>query len=280
LTIFRGWLIQDIICSQKAVVRCGPFITPWTDFCYGLEAYLSYSYPNELKFSAAQGVQAIINIEKVRQQLNTENRLFLDQLVDLVRSSLATDARDMVYVAFSIIKGLWLQGHYHQLVPNYNLTLPEVFLDAAWLISTQKEYGPFLCSMSLIEDSNIRRTQASDLPSWVPDLTVQLERYRFNSWENEFSASADIHQQLHVDGTRDRFNLSGLLVDQIEAASEYLPRRRITDKYNVDGGNSTVFLEWFEFAITSSRPTYVEENDRYLNSHNLANKEADIEKYG
>ena len=273
-------MIQDIICSQKAVVRCGPFTIPWTDFCYGLEAYLSYSYPNKLKFSAARGVQAIINIEKLRQQLNTENRLFLDQLVDLVRSSQATNARDMVYVGFSIIKGLRLQVCDHLPVPDYDLTVPEVFSEAAWLISTQKEYGPFLCSMLLIEDSHIRRTPASGLPSWVPDFTVHSERYRFNSWENEFSAPADIHLQLHVDATRDRFDLSGLLVDQIEAASECLPLRRITDKFNVDGGNSTIFLEWFESAIASSRPTYEEDNDRYLTSHNPANKEADIEKYG
>lgn len=95
-------------------------------------------------------------------------------LLDIHRFSRSTDPRDKVY-AFLGLADRRMAPFRQQpgaLVPNYNLSVQEVYTEAARALLLS--YGN-LSLLSHVEDPSQRRI--SNLPSWVPDYSVKLDPY-------------------------------------------------------------------------------------------------------
>ncbi len=95
-------------------------------------------------------------------------------LIDKHRFAKSTDPRDKVYAILGIANRTlspW-SSYPGVLVPNYNLSVQEVYTETARVL--MKSYKS-LSWLSHVEDPSQR--SVPDLPSWVPDLSVPLDPY-------------------------------------------------------------------------------------------------------
>jgi hypothetical protein len=119
----------------------------------------------------------------------------------------------------------------------------EVYLQAAQRIG--------LLSLSLISSSS---QETIELPSWVPDWSGSRKRLLLDHPRSFFSASQRPMQLIEIVSNGGILSHPGLQLDVIKATSSYLPPRRHCDHYNVTGGNTIIFDEWFVFASQLRRP--------------------------
>jgi hypothetical protein len=98
----------------------------------------------------------------------------LRTLLDTHRFSKSTDPRDKVYAFLGLAdrNSPPFRNRPNVLIPNYNLTVQEVYTEAACALMTSYQN---LYLLSHIEDRSQR--QVPDLPSWVPDYSVKLDPY-------------------------------------------------------------------------------------------------------
>ena len=98
----------------------------------------------------------------------------LRMLIDTHRFSRSTDPRDKVYAFLGLANRQLspFRTHPDALVPNYNLSVQEVYMETASVLMTSYRN---LSLLSHVEDPSQRRI--SNLPSWVPDYSVELDPY-------------------------------------------------------------------------------------------------------
>jgi hypothetical protein len=122
-------------------------------------------------------------LDATRMKLNDFNRADsaemnskppLRMLIDTHRFSKSTDPRDKVY-AFLGLADRNMSPFRNQpdaLVPNYSLSVQEVYTETARVLMLSYRN---LSLLSHVEDPSQRRI--ANLPSWVPDYSIQLDPY-------------------------------------------------------------------------------------------------------
>jgi hypothetical protein len=85
------------------LLRCGPYEAAWVDFCYGLEAYVCYSLPNELRHP---GTQNILSMNNLREHRLTGKCVTPADVLETIRCLSATNGLDKVYAGVRAIESL------------------------------------------------------------------------------------------------------------------------------------------------------------------------------
>jgi hypothetical protein len=98
--------VPDIVFSRELLLRCGPFEAAWADICYGLEAYVCYSLPNELRHP---GTQNILSMNNLREHRLTGKSVIPADVMETLRCLSASDPLDKVYAALWAIESLGLR---------------------------------------------------------------------------------------------------------------------------------------------------------------------------
>lgn len=98
----------------------------------------------------------------------------LRMLLDTHRFSKSSDPRDKIYAFLGLADRRMapFRSQPNALTPNYNLSVQEVYTDAARVLLTSYRN---LSLLSHVEDPSSRRVP--NLPSWVPDYSIDLDPY-------------------------------------------------------------------------------------------------------
>ncbi|KAM5347795.1 hypothetical protein ACJ41O_007619 [Fusarium nematophilum] len=156
----RVWVLQEVILSSEALLLFGTFTLPWSSFQVSrLKERGILGLDNDLNW-----LPPILRIQPTRYTEPGE----LVKLLDLVRSSHASDPRDKVFA----VLGFLLNAEADGLVADYTKSTREVYSHIAERVASK--YGlPALLARSLWAE----RTRDSDpwrLEPWVPDWTERL----------------------------------------------------------------------------------------------------------
>lgn len=155
----RLWIRQEIsLAKSNAIVTCGSDIMLWSEFRKSIFC-LTYK-------RAKVGFFRDTFIFKPRLQmiynLSHKGQLPIQDLIRRTRDCECSDPRDRIYALLSI---------YHRnlhIVPDYNLSKREVYQGFCHRLIHSSECGNLDILRSC--ESNFSR---SDLPSWVPDWSIQ-----------------------------------------------------------------------------------------------------------
>ncbi|KFA72154.1 hypothetical protein S40288_07067 [Stachybotrys chartarum IBT 40288] len=199
----RVWIRQEItLGSSRSIVMCGNKVILWQDFrnaiwCLSTKGDDQVDDPDD-QTCLAYKLPFISNL--CRAQLRNIRSVLAD-----VRSAKCKDPRDRVYGLLNL-----LEPHVEELgiVPDYNLTTTEVYLDLVLKsISHHK-------SLKLLRSAGLQRN-VPKLPSWVPDLTVEKGAVEGGQFTN---ATAQLPPQASYlgDGV---LKVAGIAISRIAQAS-------------------------------------------------------------
>ncbi|CAI9630293.1 unnamed protein product [Alternaria burnsii] len=253
----RAWVIQEIALGKTALVVCGSKVFPWELLSKTLSFVKITRWYHHLRSEKLRHVKELRNQPGIYRQVlksklevgisplnlnstrlstsllaetNSQmaNHSSLRNLLDKHRFAESSDPRDKVY-AFLGLANKSLSPFRTQpnvLIPDYNLSVQEVYTETATvLMSSYKN----LSWLSHVEDASQR--QISNLPSWVPDLSVSLQPYPLRYRGPAHWAAAGSHHWrpaitnmrkglLRVQGIQlDHIDQTSLLIDESEDPS-------------------------------------------------------------
>lgn len=184
----RGWIVQEMVLGMRTgIVICGAQKCLWPQWQKALWVMNLVTFmnnnpssfpPNDIVSQSAlsigltmqksllEGLFSQVNVDAIRpgtQHADVASSWDLAIAIPLMASFQTTNPRDKVYAALGFIRS----QQRHGLVPDYNLSVQEVYLQAAHRIVLDS--GP-----TVVFDSSLSRPMdktTPKLPSWVPDWT-------------------------------------------------------------------------------------------------------------
>jgi hypothetical protein len=200
----RAWVVQEIALAKSATVVCGKHIFSWEILSKTLSFIKTTKWYHHLQTEKMRHVATLqkqpgvykrvlcsklsvgispIYLNETRMAISAESVLDgkhvvqpppLRILLDKHRFASSTDPRDKVYALIGLADRSLapFRKHPSALIPDYNLSVQEVYTETARVFMTSYES---LALLSHVEDASVRRTEG--LPSWVADLSVPLDPY-------------------------------------------------------------------------------------------------------
>jgi hypothetical protein len=220
----RVWIIQEVILAKTILVLCGSYSIKWEDivktsYRLTLTAWsrnIRHDQTNtESKKILPQSSYAIPNVLRAQKETMIEGHEQL-LLYSLIRSRRfqASDPRDKVYALLGIC------GDNIKAKPYFN----PVYENR----STEKSYT--LAAIQILKDSDDLLLLAhaegdkfrsfKNLPSWVPDWSVDKILGLGVTGYLRFSAAKDLQKYLSIDEESLRLTLQGFRLDDIMAIGE------------------------------------------------------------
>ena len=192
--------IQEVALASHSVVLCGRLMLSWSQLvraCFALDKSKIYERIELLAWSAKENKSqqkqslyqtraplnfypphAVTSVAHVRAGLGIQDAYLkyaprlevtgLTGMMAMFRSSLTTEPRDRAYGLLGLTK-------YTSITPDYGKSVQAVYCDA---IFHHLEKMRDLSFLEAVQDSS--RTALKDLPSWVPDYSVEAYPQRFN----------------------------------------------------------------------------------------------------
>ncbi|KAK1749541.1 heterokaryon incompatibility protein-domain-containing protein [Echria macrotheca] len=193
----RTWVVQECVLAKRAVVYCGGMSAPWDMFAGGAQAYLRKMAQQDLLRSSETNPllvlsKMILQIEAPRKLVTTGSGMRLVHVLRQFHSRQATDSRDKVFG----LLGLVGRGASYTITPNYQLTAPEVFIQAAvQILQEDQGLALLLGPRTLYKHPSIPNSPGTrllpflasqlrrsiDIPSWCvnwEDMPTESERLR------------------------------------------------------------------------------------------------------
>jgi hypothetical protein len=237
----RAWIVQEISLAENAVLLCGETALPWKEMqslgrililsnwalvpglsgkvpYLGIEAlYLSnmsrmcqYGGPEHSEFMDVKGL-----LGHLSGPCSPEARwfVFLIYLLQQLRKQFATDDRDKIYSILGLACKFLPNGMAPPIRADYHLSAKEVYISVS---STLIKSAPRLTLLSLLEDKETRKI--SDLPSWVPDFSVNLvgEPISYRGLAQAYNATG-LHslENVYCSVSNDTLTLEGASFDHV-----------------------------------------------------------------
>ncbi|KAK2601833.1 hypothetical protein QQS21_004616 [Conoideocrella luteorostrata] len=154
----RMWVVQELGVTENADIIYDGTTISWDEFL-GVIYYLHYTCGSPLP-----NIHKLTTLEKIRVGWTGGNRLPLYSLIRECRDRQASDPKDKVYALFGLM-GDQMNAF---LQPNYAKSLGEVYaLTTQHFISQNRSLDP-ICGW--------QTSGRHDLPSWVPDYSLDQSR--------------------------------------------------------------------------------------------------------
>jgi hypothetical protein len=195
----RMWILQEAAQGRKNTpVLCGKKTLPWIDFSrtfgllYKTDEVINKFITNELEAAGLEfrlsiwaSLEIVGEIQLLQDAVLGHRRNNLYRLLSLGRTVFATDPRDKVYGFL----GMMEPSLRDLIIPDYNATVLDVYRD--FVKATIEVNG----SLDVIRHSY--PTTRKELPSWVPDWTVERTGAPLTFGNTTFATSgpstADVH---------------------------------------------------------------------------------------
>jgi len=165
----RLWVVQELVLSQQAYIRCGPIAIPWTSFEYFLDLceLFMLCFPADSTFYAAYIVNyKTFILSKCWRQVQSGRPPTMFQLLEMMITMAireTSDPRDRVYALLGLAEDRKQLG----IKPNYSLGCVEVYLNIAEALLLR--HG--LVVLSYCSARRASKLRLDGLPSWAPDLS-------------------------------------------------------------------------------------------------------------
>ena len=165
----RAWIIQEIVVSRRALLRCGNMSLDWNEFCFGYLFAINsglltfridtFRYAPTFSHLSSLIITYICFRDPAYQNLDLPSLLQSHRLVG------ATDPKDKIYALLGLSTGIESQAH--ELVPDYSLSTAQLYIDVSRAI---------ILRCLALDVLGVPRTAPSplvgNLPSWVVDWSA------------------------------------------------------------------------------------------------------------
>ncbi|KAK8189987.1 heterokaryon incompatibility protein-domain-containing protein [Phyllosticta capitalensis] len=246
---FRMWVIQEVVLSSRIEVVCGRSIFTWEEMGQ-IVGYLDcHEYRTSNHNSTTIAELPFTRINRMKKQHQREIQPALFDLIQACRDFGASDPRDKVYALLELGQ--------HDTDPDYSKTTRDVFVEFAVSAvraaqrtrsccyhAIEDPYNLDCCSLggskarqryeritTMLRCAGTTNQSQEDLPSWVPDWSVNLKLrpFDFGGCEQQQARHAYALGDLRV-GQDASLSLPGRIYDTIKAAgSLQLDFRDVSD---------------------------------------------------
>ena len=165
----RVWIIQEVVASRNAILRCGRLRLEWKDFCFGFlfavnAGFIFYRSDVFLHSMAHQQLIPLILTYFCFAE-STYVKFDLVSLLQSHRLTGASDLRDKVYALIGL--STLIESETHRIIPDYSLSTEAVYTEVAKAIISKSPSLDILGVPRSASTSLIKK-----IPSWVPDWSV------------------------------------------------------------------------------------------------------------
>ena len=239
----RIWVVQELVVSSMAVVRCGSLTIRWEHVEYIARSLLATGWVGALKQVYGVNVtpnfvQTISNCRASFAEVKGDRGISLSLLLSATRRFQATDPRDKI-IAVVGLAGYRTVGMPVSRILDYDRPVAQLYREVTGhLIQSQRS----LTLLSSVEDFSYRRFH--ELPSWVPDYSV---------WQRHTVLGAPIrvsHLNFHAAGYNpfsarwtegsELLAVDGFCQDKIEIVSE--------EALEHDAQATAIISQWLQLA--------------------------------
>ncbi|KAF7557389.1 hypothetical protein G7Z17_g642 [Cylindrodendrum hubeiense] len=174
----RAWIFQEmVLAGSRGYVLCGDYRCKWDDMKKALAAYEEC---NEIIDGEYVYIDSYLFVERMFAK---RGALEFSQVVDAMKKLHASDPRDKIYAALGLMRESMAD-----LKPDYTLSVQEVFVHTARRII--RAYQSLLFWAPYFH-SNIKTLP--NLPSWVPDWTVEQEGAEEKGPADAYEINVGVH---------------------------------------------------------------------------------------
>ncbi|KAG9229980.1 heterokaryon incompatibility protein-domain-containing protein [Amylocarpus encephaloides] len=226
----RAWVVQEIVNAKHAIVHCGLQTVTWTEIEKATRelrnrsiqlSYVFHASIGKVGTVVSQGPSSIKGAELVSKENEVPTFRLLDLLLTHERKKVS-NLKDKVYAVVGISEAQ--DDPAFQV--DYSRSIQAVYTDVvAYLISRG--------SLNVICASH-KYAKLSDLPSWVPDWSVDIWPCRSHLIEPlEHDASAGTKAKAHISPNQRILHASGFIFDTIQHVGGTLTRAENSLLYSI-----------------------------------------------
>ena len=165
----RAWIIQEIVVSRRALLRCGNTSLDWNEFCFGylfaINSGLLTFGMDTFRYGPTFSQLSSLIITYICFRDPAYQTLDLPSLLQSHRLVGATDPKDKVYALLGLSTSIESQAH--ELIPDYSLSTVQIYIDVSRAI---------ILKCPALDVLGVPRTGSSslvgNLPSWVVDWSA------------------------------------------------------------------------------------------------------------
>ena len=206
----RIWVVQEMVCAQKAIITCGNHEMEWERF---LDVARTIRELGEFAAIRDRSVyNALLTLSCIRRRRRGQEQGEKNELVELLynyRSCLASDPRDKIFALVGITRRRIAPA----CIPDYSKGVLEVYRNLAMHFIITEQNPDVLVHCAYIVGS-----KSPILPSWVPDWSQPLYiNCSPLTWPRAYGASAGTTSRGRVSENLDKLFLDGVLVNKVEA---------------------------------------------------------------
>ena len=202
----RIWVVQELICAQKAIITCGNHEMEWERFLDVARTIRETGVFGSIRDQSVQ--DALLILGGIRLRRRSQEQQEIEILLYYYRSCVASDPRDKVFALVGIAGGQTAPAY----TPDYSKSVLEVYRNLAMHLIIAEQNPDVLVHCAYIVGS-----KSPLLPSWVPDWSQNL--YSNCSpllCPGAYEASAGTSFRGRVSGNLDELFLDGVLVNKVE----------------------------------------------------------------
>ena len=215
----RAWVVQEAtaLAPSRTYLFCGDYCTDWCHFRTAICFYNRVGYydsdPTDMSFEVTMATR----LDAFRGTRESGAYMRLLSILECIRNFKCEDPRDKVYAGL----GMAADVLGSEIVPDYRKSLEEVFIDVVKFVLTHPSLHSLDFLGAVIRPYNAPLPWDTDLPSWVPDWSVQVHSYALKKYlnaeefgsERVYSASAHVQKPIWIDGRR--LHCEGFALDTV-----------------------------------------------------------------
>ena len=210
----RMWVVQEVGAADSVTLQVGEYALYWESFLKVIH-YLYYACQVRM-----ENIRKVTGLEKIRKGWSEGRRQPLRELLWETRYRRATDPRDKIYS----LLGLMGDPMSKLLQPDYTKSVNEVYSNATHHLVAQNSSLDSICGQQI-------QGRREDLPSWVPDYTLNRDLaapplVRIDGRESIYAATGyDYHSRFLIPDIStlpkswDTLHVTGLYIDNVTHTS-------------------------------------------------------------
>lgn len=223
----RLWVIQEVSSAKRAIVICGSQAISWNALATSLTYLVDNDLTKYLDTVSGLACTSVASIQQIRRR-ETKDPLFTVALDNTYGD--CRDPRDKIFALMSISEGRDIFDW--EISFDYTLLVEELYKRfAIWDIARNETLRVLSC-----ETSGSKNSQATDLPSWVPDWTQILDRHLLvrASSTSTFCASKGKESEVWFTHDKNVMHVEGAIVDSIHTLGSEPHPLKTTSLFEID----------------------------------------------
>lgn len=261
----RTWIVQEAAWAKQSEIMFGLFTFRWDTLVdtWDLLVQFGLLQPSFGDMSLAKGLLGLRDILSVRDTCHVGFSNML-HVMQLTREFKTTDAKDKCYAVFSLLQdGPVGRGF----TPNYTLPVEAVYQQFAAYLVRMKEGAKMLSYAGLQ-----RRRDILNIPSWVPDWTLQsaaiAPKALLKMRNLPYQAASSVESCIYTETSPSHLepiiiSVQGAVVDSITSLSEAFSTETSTSQKEESQAWYQTSIATYNTALEKEQLTYSNPADAF-----------------